>query len=493
MKTTKGENGFPHTLNCALSHTLVVAGLLFCAISGLAQPGPLGKLLISPLDSWSFHDSTNWTSDLGYVPVSFTNLSFSFLGAGASLVVDTNIPAWLQYNIYETNGATNLTVDVGSVTFWFAPDWSSSNDTNGGFGPQEYGRLLEVGGYTPDSSYGWWSIYVDDAGTNLYFSAQTNDLSSNITTYVSAPISWTTNYFHFIALTYSTTNTALYLDGVLATNGPPLTVYPGPDVLANGFFIGSDSNGVFQAHGSYNTVETYNYPLDSNAVQQIFNEEYGVYQINPWNIAYMIVSAPSTPTYTPVYEAITGPGSLQLVGSVSSIANTNVWITNVVATATGSGTNMTMNVTFTIQGGLDKAPYDVFANSVLSFGSNGVPWAWMGQGYHGNTYQLTTLPGTVCFLILGTPQCSSPGSGLTDAYELLVLKTDPKGQQSDSYGVPFAWYAINGLSPSNGGATQDPDQDGLLNYQEYLYGTRPQVSEGFSVWVSTPNGTSSIP
>ena len=67
------------------------------------------------------------------------------------------------------------------------------------------------------------------------------------------PISWTTNYFHFIALTYSPTNTALYLDGVLATNGPGVTVYPGPDVLTNGFIIGSDNNGALsgQWHVQY--------------------------------------------------------------------------------------------------------------------------------------------------------------------------------------------------------------------------------------------------
>ena len=135
------------------------------------------------------------------------------------------------------------------LLFGLPPGLVISNDTNGGIGPGEWGRLFEVGSYTSDSSYGLWSIYVDDGGNNIYFSAQTNDLSSSLTTYLSAPISWTTNYFHFIALTYSPTNTALYLDGVLITNGPGVTVYPGPDVLTNGFYFGSDSNGVLQAHG----------------------------------------------------------------------------------------------------------------------------------------------------------------------------------------------------------------------------------------------------
>ena len=39
------------------------------------------------------------------------------------------------------------------------------------------------------------------------------------TNYLTFPISWTANGWHFIALTYSATNLALYLDGKLATNG----------------------------------------------------------------------------------------------------------------------------------------------------------------------------------------------------------------------------------------------------------------------------------
>ena len=195
----------------------------------------------------AFADTNGWTSDYGYAPVSFTNLTSSDLGNGSALVVNSTSPAWLQFPVVETGGSANLTVNIGWVIFWFAPDWSSTNQ--GGAGPGEWGRLLEVGGYTPDSSFGLWSLYVDPAGENLYFSAQTNDYSGNFCTYVTAPIAWTTNYWHFIDCTYSATNTALYLDGMLATNGPPITNYPGPPALANGFFLGSDSNGIYQAQG----------------------------------------------------------------------------------------------------------------------------------------------------------------------------------------------------------------------------------------------------
>jgi hypothetical protein len=471
IETEGNPNMKTFTSNNFLSRA-IVAGFLFCAVSGLAQMLPPGGGKFgptnAPLDSWSFYDKTNWTSDNGYAPVSFTNLNYSYLGNGSSLVMDTNVPAWLQYNVYESDGTTNLTVDSGTVTFWFAPDWSSTNA--GGLGPQEAGRLFEVGSYTADSSYGLWSIYVDEGGNNIYFSAQTNDLSSSLTTYLSAPISWTTNYFHFIALTYSPTNTALYLDGAFVTNGAPLTVYPGADVLTNGFYIGSDSNGIYQAEGLFNTVATYNYPLSSNDVQQIFNWGWTYYMISPWNTAMaQIVSAGSNPSGSPtVYEAITGIGSLQLVGSASSCSySTNIWITNVVATVAGNGT---MNMTFTIEGGADGVPYDVFANSVLGFGTNSMPWAWMGQGYHCNTYTLTNLPNTACFLILGTPQ-DTDGDGLTDAYELLVSHTNPNVADTDGDGISDAWEVLLGLNPNaNDIATPSSRSNYSYDFDDWLEG-----------------------
>ncbi len=450
MKTTNQERNLTRKLNRILARAFIIAGLFFSAIKGTAQlpPGATNGVPYTPLDSWSFYDNTDWTSDAGFAPVSFTNLAFSYLGDGASLVVDTNVSAWLQYNVVETNGATNLTLSTGSVIFWFAPDWSSTNDPNGGLGPQEWGRLLEVGGYTPDSSFGWWSIYVDTGGNNIYFSAQTNDLSSNVTTYVSAPIDWTTNYFHHVALTYCATNTALYLDGGLVATGPPVTVYPGPDVLANGFFIGSDSNGVWQAHGLFNDVKTYNVPLDAGTIQNSYNSGIMLYRMMPQNSRFMSPlnsSTNSTPASTPMYDAITGQGNLINIGQASScVTSSNVWITNVVVTAAGGGR---MNITFTIEGGSNGVPYDVFANSVLNFSSNtNLAWAWMGQGYQCNTYTLAGLPGGSVYLILGTPK-DSDGDGLTDAYKLLVSMTSLTNPDPFDDGIYASDKVLLGLNP----------------------------------------------
>lgn len=397
------------------------------------------------LNLWSFTDTNAWTSDKGYAPISFTNLNASNLGDGTALVLDSSAPAWLQYRVNEADGTNNLTVQAGTVLFWFAPDWKSTN--YGGTGPGQWGRLIEVGSYTTNANYGWWSLYTDPAGMNLYFSAQNN--SGSQTTYLSAPVSWdTTNYWHLIALTYSSSNSALYLDGRLLTNGLPVTIWPGTSVLTNGFYIGSDATGTAQAHGMFDDVETYNYPIAGSSVTTafIFGSQY--YYGNPMNMLNLR-SAPSQPQITPTFLAITGSGNLTNLGpaSVCVTNSSNVWFTNVSTVLT---TNGSVNVTFTIAGAWNglAGPFDVFANAVIGpTNTTAFQWAWCGQGYSCNTDMLTNLPFYSVYLILGTPQ-DSDSDGLTDAYELLVSHSNPNQADSSGDGMLDGWKVLWGLNPS---------------------------------------------
>jgi hypothetical protein len=316
-------------------------------------PGNQGPTNIL-LNTWSFTDTTNWLSDGGYPPVSYTNLSFSYLGNGSALVVDSPAPAWLRYNLTESTGVTNLTLRQGSVLFWFAPNWAGTNA--GGTGPGVASRLIEVGSYTTNASYGWWSIYVDPAGANLYFSGQSNNGSQ--ATYLSAPIDWTTNRWHMIALTYSTTNSALYMDGALATNGSPVTYLPGSNALTKGFCIGSITNGLDQAYGMFDGLSTFANPLDASTIAGVFWYGYIPYYLNPLNMANW-ASAPSYITNTPTFRAISGVGDLEYVGSAGTcLTNSNVWLTNFTAVAL---TNGATTVNFTIAGGAPGLLYDVLA------------------------------------------------------------------------------------------------------------------------------------
>ena len=321
---------------------------------------PPGATNTSFLGSWSFNDTNAWTSDQGYAPVSFTNLGVSYFGQYTAAVVDSTNAAWLRYNVVETNGATNVTVDNGTVMFWFAPAWSSTNE--GGTGPGEWGRLLEVGSRSTNDTYGWWCLYVDPDGVNLYFAAQTN--GADPITFLSMPIDWTTNRWHCVALTYSATNTVLCWDATNVATGPALTAWPGPDAISNGFGIGSDVNGLQQAHGIFDQLYTFNSPASSNTIaEDYFNNSFWYYA-NPLNAANFS-SAISIPQLTPTFNAVTGQGYLIPISTntANCVVSSSVWITNAVAKLT----NGAMSLTFTIAGGSNGVAYDVFANSVLDF------------------------------------------------------------------------------------------------------------------------------
>ena len=432
---------------CRLIFPLILFSSLARAVwaVGLLPPGDTNSPP-APLASWSFQDTNGWTSDQGYAPISFTNIFWSNLGDGHSLVVNApGSPAYLNYYIYEpTNGATNLVLNSsgGSLTLWYAPTWSSG--TNGGTGPGQWAQLVSVGEWTPDSSAGYWGLSASTSGSNIVFLSQ--DGAGN-THSLSAPISWTTNYFHFLALTYSGTNISLYVDGILVTNDPGgLSIWP--PSTEQSIWFGSDTNGNEQAAGLFNTVQTYNTVLDSNDVQQIYDEQNILYAINPFDIPYLLTSGNSEPsTNNTDPNVISGSGLLQWDGVATGCSySTNpltVWITNLVATPAGGGT---MNVTFSINGGESGYLYDVFATSALEVPLTSGTWAWFGQGLACNTYTITNIDSSEALLILGTPY-DPETNNLTAAYSSLILHLDPYIYDQDGSGLSDGAQVLLGLNP----------------------------------------------
>jgi hypothetical protein len=472
---------------------LVIMSLFLAQASRAAGLLPPGYTPLEPLASWSFQDTNAWTSDQDYAPISFTNIYWAQLGDGSSLVVNSNSPAWLNFNVIEpTNGTTNLVLEApGSISFWFGPNWSSG--TNGGAGPGQWAELVSVGEWTTNASFGYFGLSIDAAGSNVWFSSQ--DGMGDTYSLFAPIVSWTTNFFHAIALTYSSTNVSLYLDGQLAANDPGgLSIWPSPAAVASGIWFGSDTNGEQQAQGMFNSIETYNSVLDSNTVQEIYSSQLTYYEISPWNIPYMSAlssggSNPSTYDFTNsiLPDVITGSGLLQLDGTMSNwTTNANayyVWITNVVATQTGGGT---MSLTFSINGGQSGYYYDVFATSALAIPlSNGV-WYWWGQGQAGYTYTVTNISSTEVLLVLGTPQ-DTTGDGLTDAYKLLIAHANPNDYSTDGTGMADGWEVLYfghiGIS-SNG----DPDGDGLSTFQEWLMRSQGYNPNNWNTFTNSPVG-----
>src|ERR1700722_18102770 len=140
------------------------------------------------IGSWSFEE-TNWDSDFGFAPLSAANIEQIPDWDGNALQVDATNAAWLTYDIAKNvpgyGQYTNLTLDTGSIEFWFVANWESADTNFYGSGPGDWGRFIDVGTWTTNADSDWWSFYLNPNGTRIYFSSGTNGVRAN---YLSAPI-----------------------------------------------------------------------------------------------------------------------------------------------------------------------------------------------------------------------------------------------------------------------------------------------------------------
>ncbi len=368
-----------------------IAGNSFAASSPPPLPASPGTIL----DYWTF-DDTNWLSGHGFPPKAFYGIqSVPGWSSNALQIIGTN--ALLQYHEIETNGLTNIVCPNGTIWLWFLPNWASTN--SGGTGPGAYGRLLEMGVYTTNASYGWWSLYMDPSGTAIFFSAQTNGVGA---TYLNASVQWASNHWHFVALTYSPSNSALYVDGQLATNGSGVVYYPSAAVRAtNGFSIGSDTSGLNLAQGQFDWLRTFNYPVDGGMISNYYQAVITAYG----------GGGPQRPGSAP---------SGFLAGSASGGA------AGMQPGLDGCGQNPLTMLTPKFQGTslrLDFSPipsqsqYDLFYSTTLT------NWLYFGRTNSTN-FLVPNPPMPNAAYILGTMQ-DSDGDHVTDAWELLIAHTDP--------------------------------------------------------------------
>lgn len=203
--------------------------------------------------------------ETGQEPLCATNLEFASSWSLNSVRINSTNPASLRYAEAGVSGV-NLNCRVGSVSFWFAPDWASA--AAGGVGPVAPAVLLALGQWSTNAAYGYWAVTLSAEGDTLALVTQDAGIT---TTNLTCSNAWTLTNWHHLALTYSESNSTAYLDGVaVVTNGLGVAHYPSAAVRALGFGLGSDAQGGSQARGRFDELSTYNYPLDPSEVYALY-------------------------------------------------------------------------------------------------------------------------------------------------------------------------------------------------------------------------------
>ena len=391
------------------------------------------------LDSWSFYDPTNWYSDLGYAPIGFTNIirdESSFASDDGvlncnGLILDSTNAAFLSYKTIQSPGNTNVLCQAGTIWFWFSSDWDS--ESQGGMGPGNWGDFIDVGAWTSNAVFGYWGLSVDPAGDNIYFSGQTNGASTN---YLSYPISWNAGSWHLIGLTYTPTNSILYVDGQFATNGIGVIYPPSRYVLTNSSFsIGSDGlTGMQQARGEFVDVETWSdiYSVDdfSNYYAQMLPEIGGI-GFGGFGGA----------DFSPPDLGGGGGGG----GGFTNIYGTNLWLYIAGVQTNTAGLfliNTEPDISYEIQSKTDLLLTNWNSEGFV-LGSEITNWMEMDIAQGDRTNNL--------FMRIRSWQ-SSDGSGLPDWWEL-------------------QYFGITGIDPN----ALDSAGDGWTIYQKFQMGLNPNV------------------
>jgi hypothetical protein len=417
--------------------------LLFClnsAIAACSLPQPWYR----QLNEWHFNEYRLYTvnTDAPQVEVGFT-LTPDWDTNALRLTGDQY--ALVQYPVVEPNGRTNVTFDFGSARFYYRPLWSSTNLN--GTGPGHYARLLEVGLLSGSATYGWWSIYLNPAGTQLSFAGQANGESAE---FVNAAVSLNSNQWYQIVVTYSPSNSFIYVDGELVGEGEGVSRFPGTNAQAQtGLSIGCTSLGGSLMRGDMDWLQTFNYQLcDWNITNEYWNP-------NP--PASSGGSGPSSGGSPGPPGSSGGSGGSGGTNSSSPAyyglaSSTNLWIeilppTNHISVLllhnTLSGTN-----------------YQVLSRTALHSNNN---WFVLQDvfGAENTNCTVTTVNTDVLpsqFMICGVSE-DADGDGLSDIWEAIASHTSITNADTGSTGIPDGY--------------KDPDNDGWTNLDEMRNGTDP--------------------
>jgi alpha-tubulin suppressor-like RCC1 family protein len=282
----------------------------------------------------------------------------------------------------------NLASDTGgALRCWINPSWSSQSLANG-TGPGTNAVILELDAVSGGESAVAWSLQASADGNTLNLIAQT---TAGIQTVLQSPISWQAGQSHCLALDFNQNATALYVDGILTTQGSGLPSIP---VSVGQLAIGSAYSGSDPAGGSIEEFYSFDAFLSDFDVAAYEQFTAATAALGPVSDAEQV----SGPHKRTTMESIYTPGNVYDPQNATPCSPGGpFYITNLVSTLQPNGT---ATVTLDIYGGTNGVFYDIFSTPNLNYSLKNYQWNWIGQGLTCNSYTFTNQPPGQAFYTL---------------------------------------------------------------------------------------------
>jgi hypothetical protein len=285
----------------------------------------------------------------------------------------------------------NVTPGAGSIRVWYAPGWATAKSRTGG--PGQRADLLQLSIVSGSSATAVWSLYVSATGNTLAVDAQGDNGTEVI---LSSAITWTASQWHLLTLSYSETQTLLYVDNVLAGTGEALPSVPSTEASAGGYLsVGSSLNGTQTGQGSFDELTTFGIQISEPALASYYNYLLPTVDLGP------ITPAEELAQKQKIAQASTANAQAQLQSS--SVAASPMSMMSA-QDDQGSGglyllapTLQGTNVLLSIQGGGATNSYNILYSAQLFDGMTISDWSTAAVGTNGQTNFTIAADGDIGF------------------------------------------------------------------------------------------------
>jgi hypothetical protein len=416
----------------------------------LARPRPP----LPPLPEFAgprlFHEGFDWACAFGlnqneWVIADYGTLRESW--SGYALQRTGKVPPFFVPAL-DASGWTNVTSDAASaVRFWFTPAWASPSA--GGAGPGQAAILCQLVATDGADVAVVWSLQASPDGSSLRLVAEDDHGPQEV---LCADIAWKRTA-HCLALNFGPDGTALFVDGQLAATGAGTLAVP---PKAARLVFGSDWTGAAAAEGDLDEIHVFGDSLSEAAVGFHYAAYAKQAALGPVSaeeaaaLEELLATARSraangsrmsaSPPPPPGGGGGGGEGGLG-TNSSGPLAYSLPGLKLTLPALAGS------NVTLTVFEGTNGLSYDLFScTNLLGDSITHSSWTFHFPVINEQTFTLLDQPWPDCFYVLGTPT-DSDGDGLTDAFEVLLAKTDPYDPDTNDNGVPDGleyWGSLSG-------------------------------------------------